>query len=112
MGRYLAVLHIETEETVKGFPDVLAIEEYNGGAQIPLFLEFKKARNGCVKFQPTQPAFYRANPKLYVYLIALVEKMGKLYVIALPRAVFVNKIDGMGKLDLRPFCIDDVEVKE
>lgn len=109
-SKFIAVFPIETEETVKGFPDVLAIiEKYKGSEQFPLFLEFKKAHNGYVKFQPTQPAFYRANPKLNIFLIALVEKMRRFYVVALPRDIFISRINSMGKLDLRPFCFTEVK---
>lgn len=47
---------IETESTVKGFPDVLCINKENGQAS---FLEFKVAKSGMIKFESNQPAFYR-----------------------------------------------------
>lgn len=65
---YKALFPIETEETVQGFPDVLAIDFDN---TVTLF-EFKVCnRNGVFKFQPTQPAFYRKHSKLPVYINVL-----------------------------------------
>lgn len=56
------VFCIETEETVKGFPDVMCLT--GKGEDIPqaFFYEFKYSNaQGKIKFQPTQPAFYKAN---------------------------------------------------
>lgn len=109
---YLAIFPIETEETVKGFPDVLAIHAMNSAGQIPYFLEFKRARNGVVEFQPTQPAFYKANPELFIYMLALVEYETKTYVISLPASIVMDSLKGMTRLDLRRFCTTEFEVKE
>lgn len=63
------VFCIETEETVKGFPDVLSIDKRNG---VAVLYEFKRAKgNGYIEFEPSQPAFYRSHPKLYIYVVAL-----------------------------------------
>ena len=109
---YIAVFPIETEETVKGFPDVLAIHEFNKDVQTPYLLEFKKARNGVVEFQSTQPAFYKANPKLYIYMIALVKYEAKTYVISLPSQIVMDCLKGKTRLDLRRFCTTEFEVGE
>lgn len=60
-------LCIETEETVKGFPDVLVVEKKTG---LIHFREFKFARNGKITFQPSQPAFYREHPEMWIYIVA------------------------------------------
>ena len=110
-NRYLAVFPIETEETVKGFPDVLAIHRYNNyNLQTPYFLEFKRARNGVVEFQPTQPAFYKANPELLIYMLALVEYEAKMYVVSLPASIVMDSLKGKTRLDLRRFCTAEFEV--
>lgn len=64
---------IETEETVKGFPDVLVINPYDSTCN---FKEFKFTKTGKIKFQPTQPAFYRAHPELKIYVVAYNAKTG------------------------------------
>lgn len=58
---------IETEETIAGFPDVLCIDKKTKHAY---FLEFKFTKNGKIKFQPTQPAFYRKHYYLPIQIIA------------------------------------------
>lgn len=60
---------IETEETVSGFPDVMAIDFENKVH----FFEFKIAdKYGNFHYQPTQPAFYRQNKDLPIHTIVLV----------------------------------------
>jgi hypothetical protein len=58
---------IETEETVKGFPDVMSIKKLDSTC---CFYEFKYTKTGKIKFQPTQPAFYRAHPDLRICVVA------------------------------------------
>lgn len=58
---------IETEETIKGFPDVLCINKITQNAS---FIEFKFTQTGKIKFQPTQPAFYRSNMDLNISVAA------------------------------------------
>lgn len=67
------VFCIETEETVKGFPDVMitwknpAIKEFG----LVRFLEFKISdRTGKIKFQKTQPPFYRRNADMNITVVA------------------------------------------
>ena len=62
---------IETEETVKGFPDVLCIDKETKQAY---FLEFKFTKSGKIKFQPTQPAFYKKHYYLPIKIIAYNER--------------------------------------
>lgn len=63
---YDVVFPIETEETVAGFPDVMAIKD----EKVTLF-EFKYTKTNKIKFQPTQPAFYRKyKGKLNIIIIA------------------------------------------
>lgn len=63
---YQYVFCIETEETIKGFPDVMCITK-EGKVR---FFEFKYTHSNKIKFQPTQPAFYRQCPDLDVWVIA------------------------------------------
>lgn len=64
---FLGVFEIETEETVLGFPDVLAITSENKA----VLYEFKYSnKQGVIKFQPTQPAFYKENNKLDIEILA------------------------------------------
>ena len=58
---------IETEETVKGFPDVLCIHKETDLAS---FEEFKYTKTGKIKFQPTQPSFYKKYYHLPIKVIA------------------------------------------
>ena len=58
---------IETEETVKGFPDAIEISKFQSTCS---FYEFKYTKTGKIKFQPTQPAFYKANPDLIISVVA------------------------------------------
>lgn len=58
---------IETEETVKGFPDVLAINRFDLST---VMYEFKFTKTGKIKFQPTQPAFYKSHPELAINIVA------------------------------------------
>ena len=64
---YADMFCIETEETVGGFPDVMALG-YNQQAH---FFEFKFTKTGKIKFQPTQPAFYKAHNTMDINVIAL-----------------------------------------
>lgn len=60
---------IETEETVAGFPDVM--ELLIDSTIRAHFYEFKFSdRRGDIKFQPTQPAFYKKNPEMEICVIA------------------------------------------
>lgn len=69
---------IETEETVKGFPDVLVIDKFDSKAD---FIEFKFTKTGKIKFQPTQPAFYKSHPELMINVIAYNTKSQQLHTI-------------------------------
>ena len=109
---------IETEETIKGFPDVLAVVRGALNHQFPKFFEFKKARKGWIEFQPTQPAFYKANRELDISIIALVENKGKHYIVSFPAIWLLSDdlsyygLKGGLRLDLRPLCFEGNEVKE
>ena len=60
---------IETEETVAGFPDVM--ELLIDSTIRAHFYEFKFSdRRGNIKFQPTQPAFYKMNPEMEICVVA------------------------------------------
>ena len=114
-GRFIAVFPIETEETVKGFPDVLGIcetdvmdKELNVVAKVQTtcFMEFKLAKRGRIKFQPTQPAFYKAHKELDISVVSLAEYYGKYYIVSFPvSALFEKKgafeLNGMNEVDLR-----------
>lgn len=91
---------IETEETVAGFPDVLGID-FEGKAH---FFEFKISDSkGNIKFQPTQPAFYRMNSDINVSVIALSRKKGFLqfWVHFKPKYLFDgNMLNGKATVNL------------
>lgn len=67
---------IETEETVKGFPDVLCIEKTTDKVS---FEEFKYTKTGKIKFQPTQPAFYKKYFTLPIIVVAYNVKTDKVH---------------------------------
>lgn len=69
---------IETEETVKGFPDVLCIEKTTDKVS---FEEFKYTKTGKIKFQPTQPAFYKKYFTLPIIVVAYDAKTDKVHLI-------------------------------
>ena len=63
---------IETEETVAGFPDVMELVTISAGSCTQAFFyEFKISDlSGSIKFQPTQPAFYKNNSELPIKVVA------------------------------------------
>lgn len=64
---------IETESTVLGFPDVMHVHE-DGKVS---FEEYKYTETGRIKFQPTQPAFYRKYGGLmHIEVVAYNSKSG------------------------------------
>ena len=67
---------IETEETVKGFPDVLSIHKETDKVS---FEEFKYTKTGKIKFQPTQPAFYKKYFTLPIIIVAYNAKTDKVH---------------------------------
>ncbi len=75
-GRGYTRFCIETEETVKGFPDVLEINKFKSTCS---FYEFKYTKTGKIKFQPTQPAFYKAHPELRIQVVAYNAKTGMVH---------------------------------
>lgn len=114
-SKFIAVFPIETEETVKGFPDVLGIRETEvmdkelnvvAKVQTPCFIEFKLAKRGRIKFQPTQPSFYKAHKELDISVVSLAEYYGKYYIVNFPvSALFEKKgafeLNEMNEVDLR-----------
>lgn len=68
------IFNIETEETVAGFPDVMELWTANlqaGSCTQVFFYEFKISDlSGSIKFQPTQPAFYKHNSELPIKVVA------------------------------------------
>lgn len=72
---------IETEETVKGFPDVMEIIIQPLKTNTVNFYEFKFSdKNGKIKFQPTQPSFYRHNSALNIEVVAYNQKTEKIHI--------------------------------
>lgn len=69
---FSCVFCIETEETVQGFPDVMCLYLNMMGETATRFYEFKYSnKNGKIKFQPTQPAFYKKyNDTVYTVIVA------------------------------------------
>lgn len=75
---FLGIFEIETEETVLGFPDVLAITNENKA----VLYEFKYSnKQGVIKFQPTQPAFYKENNKLDIEILAFDVRFNNYHII-------------------------------
>lgn len=76
-SQFERVFCIETEETVRGFPDVMCLE---GNAKPFLlthafFFEFKYSNaQGKIKFQPTQPSFYKANNEVMHIMVVAYNK--------------------------------------
>lgn len=68
--QYKYVFCIETEETVKGFPDVMCINALNRVE----FYEFKYTKTDRIKFQATQPSFYKAHKDLSIWVVSYKEK--------------------------------------
>ena len=65
------IFNIETEETVSGFPDVMVVGKMNDRLNYAHFYEFKISDlSGSIKFQPTQPAFYKKNPEMFIDVVA------------------------------------------
>jgi hypothetical protein len=68
-GTAQKIFNIETEETVAGFPDVM--ELLIDSTIRAHFYEFKFSdRRGNIKFQPTQPAFYKRNTEMEICVVA------------------------------------------
>jgi hypothetical protein len=83
---YPFVFCIETEETIGGFPDVMCLD-YN---QRAYFFEFKfSTLSGKIKFQPTQPSFYKKYRNLNIYVVAYNKKKDS--VVKFPVALFSTK---------------------
>lgn len=103
---------IETEETEKGFPDVIGIDHTHRA----YFYEFKKANKGYVKFQPSQIAFYKKHTGIYIWVKILVEVNGVYYCKTVSAA---NIIDSLKDTSLRfnvksswIFCEDEADEEE
>lgn len=98
--QFSRVFCIETEETVRGFPDVMCLS--NTGIFLTaqaFFCEFKYSNaHGKIKFQPTQPAFYKAhNEVMHIMVIAYNKKTNKVHVF--PASCLFNKDS--------PFCLNE-----
>jgi len=73
---------IETEETVAGFPDVMELTTFCGKTTAK-FYEFKISDSyGNIKFQPTQPAFYKNNYELDITVFAYNKKSQRVHVFS------------------------------
>lgn len=79
--QFARVFCIETEETVRGFPDVMCLGNTATLFRLPhsFFCEFKYSNNqGKIKFQPTQPSFYKANDEvMHIMIVAYNKKTNK-----------------------------------
>ena len=99
---YADMFCIETEETVGGFPDVMAL----GYNQMAHFFEFKFTKTGKIKFQPTQPAFYKAHNTMDITVLALwqTEVGAKVYEIPVKKLFEKDSdlsLNEKGEVDLR-----------
>lgn len=81
--QFSRVFCIETEETVRGFPDVMCLELTTNYSCLihAFFCEFKYSNaQGKIKFQPTQPAFYKAhNEVMNIMIVAYNRKTNKVH---------------------------------
>lgn len=108
---YLGIFEIETEETVLGFPDVLAITSEN---QAVLY-EFKYSnKQGVIKFQPTQPAFYKENKNLDIEIYAFDIRCNSYHIIYAnelftEKGLYKIRDDGKVKLPLASDFVKTVE---
>lgn len=85
---------IETESTVLGFPDVMRVHE-DGRVT---FEEYKFTTTGKIKFQPTQPAFYRRYGGLmHIEVVAYNAKSGRTHKFSV-KELFNDK---------SPYCMDE-----
>lgn len=70
-----AFYFIETEETQRGFPDLLAISKVSGVSKL---FEYKVSdKDGVITFQKTQPPFYKRNPFLDITVVAYDVRFGE-----------------------------------
>lgn len=76
-----SVFCIETEETVKGFPDVMCLFARELSLPVAYFCEFKYSNaQGKIKFQSTQPAFYKAHNKvMHIMIVAYNKKTNEVH---------------------------------
>lgn len=92
---------IETEETIKGFPDVLSVDKATGKAY---FYEFKFTQNGKIKFQPTQPSFYKKYTDLTIGIVAYNYLTNKVHIFSV-KELFKDgspyQINDKAEVDLR-----------
>ena len=85
---------IETESTVLGFPDVMVVHEEGKVT----FEEYKYSKTGKIKFQPTQPAFYKKyGGLLHIEIVAFNAKSGHIHVFSV-RELFN---------ETSPYCMDE-----
>lgn len=79
------IFPIETEETIKGFPDVLIVKK---GSNISFFLEFKYTEGNTIRFRKGQIAFYKKYKELPIYIVAYKAKENK--VVLFPASEIFN----------------------
>ena len=80
-GKYARVFFIETEETEKGFPDVIATDVIACDTNSLHLYEFKVSDlKGRIKFQKDQPRFYLKNKILNVQIVALDNRNGETHI--------------------------------
>lgn len=85
------VFCIETEETIQGFPDVMCLYKNVSGCTGALFYEFKFSnKNGKIKFQPTQPAFYKKHEDIMPIMIIAYDQRTKT-VVHFPSSCLFDK---------------------
>lgn len=61
---------------MKGFPDVMSVCRETTKS---IFFEFKFTKTGKIKFQPTQPAFYKAHSDMNIWIVAFNRKTGNVH---------------------------------
>lgn len=98
--QFTRVFCIETEETVRGFPDVMCLLLGTPSFQpCAYFYEFKYSNaQGKIKFQPTQPSFYKANNDvMHIMIVAYNKKTDKVHLFT--ASCLFNKDS--------PFCMNE-----
>jgi hypothetical protein len=101
---YTKVFCIETEETVKGFPDVMQlVKDSNGKFTNCFFYEFKFTKTGKIKFQPTQISFFRQNKDMEIDVVAYDKAREATFIfpVGLLFEEGVYKVNERAEVDLR-----------
>jgi len=85
-NRTFSIFCIETNSTEKGFPDVLVDLD----TMQTMYYEFKISdKDGYIKFEKTQPPFYKKNSRMNIAVVAFNKKDNCQY--SFPVSMLFNK---------------------